>query len=185
VKICIDPGHGGHDSGAVGPTGLRESDVALAVGGLCLTMALADDWAIMGTRYTDRFVGLQERADIANAAQVDLFVSIHCNGFHKPSAHGFEVWTTRGQTKADPVASLMMAHLGRALPGETARMDLADGDPDKEGPLWVLRETHAPAVLVELGFITHAASESRMRSHEWRVKVARAIIDAANEWRGG
>jgi N-acetylmuramoyl-L-alanine amidase len=185
VKICIDPGHGGHDPGAIGPTGLRECDVALEIGGLALTMALADDWTILGTRYTDRFVGLQERADIANAAKADLLVSIHCNGFHKPGAQGFEVWTTRGQTKADPVASLMMTHLGRAMPGEPARMDLSDGDPDKEGNLCVLRESVCPAVLVEVGFITHPASEARMRGHAWRVRVARAIIDAANEWRGG
>jgi len=185
VKICVDPGHGGHDPGAIGPTGLRESDVALAIGGLVLTMALADGWAILGTRYADRFVGLQERADIANGAKADLLVSIHCNGAHNPGAHGFEVWTTRGQTRADPVASLMMTHLGRAMLGEIARMDLSDGDSDKEGNLCVLRESTCPAVLVETGFITNAESEARMRDHAWRVLVARAIVDAANEWARG
>ena len=181
-KVIFDAGHGGHDCGAVGLGGLRESDVTLQIAWLCATLALNAGWSIALTRSSDIFVGLHERADKANLSRCDAFVSIHCNAAANRSASGFEVWTTRGQTAADPLAESVLRQMGRAFPGEIARLDKTDGDGDKESGFAVLRETNAPAVLVEVGFISHPETEERMRSPEWIATAARAIVDALNAW---
>lgn len=183
LRVRFDAGHGGHDSGAVGPTGLRECDVALQIAGLCASMALADGWTIGFTRSRDVFVGLAQRADISNASKDDLFVSIHCNGYRRPIPLGYEVWTTKGQTESDRVAEHVLQRVGRTFPGTPARLDKSDGDGDKEGPLAVLRLTKCPAVLIEVEFITTPEGEALMRSGEWRARMARAIVDAINAWR--
>lgn len=181
-KVVFDAGHGGHDCGAVGQGGLRESDVTLRLAGLCAQFALEGGWSITMTRSSDVFVGLSERADRANLSRCDAFVSIHCNAAMNRTASGYEVWTTRGQTAADPLAESVLRHLGRAFPGEVARLDKTDGDGDKESGFAVLRETSAPAILVEVGFISHSGTEERMRSPEWIAAVARAIVAGLNSW---
>lgn len=80
TRIVIDPGHGGRDTGAIGPDGLEEKNVALDIG-LRLRRLLetqTDDRVFM-TRDTDVFIPLEERTAIANADHADLFISIHCN----------------------------------------------------------------------------------------------------------
>lgn len=79
-RVVLDPGHGGHDPGAVGPSGLREKDVTLDIAHRAAPL-LARELAIstLLTRDTDDFVALPERTARANAFQADLFISIHCN----------------------------------------------------------------------------------------------------------
>ncbi|MEO8058719.1 MAG: N-acetylmuramoyl-L-alanine amidase [Burkholderiales bacterium] len=93
VVVAIDPGHGGEDPGAVGPSGLREKDVVLAV-----ALQLRDrinalpNMRAMLTRDADFFVPLQERVHKARRVQADLFVSIHADAFLKPQARGASVF---------------------------------------------------------------------------------------------
>ena len=92
--IIIDPGHGGHDPGAIGPAGTREKDLVLAVakrlGGYI--NEFLPDVNVVYTRTDDTFVDLHERGRIANRAQGDLFISIHANGSTSRSAYGAEVF---------------------------------------------------------------------------------------------
>ena len=92
-RVALDPGHGGWDAGAIGPTGLREKDVALDVAHRAAP-ALAAELGIetMLTRDTDVFIELDERTARANAFQSDLFVSIHCNATDNGQASGVEVF---------------------------------------------------------------------------------------------
>jgi N-acetylmuramoyl-L-alanine amidase len=92
-RVTLDPGHGGWDAGAVGPTGLREKDVALDVAHRAAT-ALASDLGVdtMLTRDTDVFIPLEERTARANGFQSDLFLSIHCNATVDGHAKGLEVY---------------------------------------------------------------------------------------------
>ena len=92
-RVALDPGHGGWDSGAVGPTGLSEKDVALDVAHRAAP-ALASELGIetMLTRDTDNFIELDERTARANAFQSDLFISIHCNATENGHASGLEVF---------------------------------------------------------------------------------------------
>ena len=112
--ICIDPGHGGKDSGALGPSGLREKDVALTVA-LLLATELSRDAKIVLTRENDVFVELSERAAIANRAGADFFLSVHCNSGEPGSGEGFEVYTTPGLTAAAASNNLQFASSGTPL----------------------------------------------------------------------
>ncbi|HMD99917.1 MAG TPA: N-acetylmuramoyl-L-alanine amidase [Terriglobia bacterium] len=92
-RIVIDPGHGGHDTGTVGPHGLREKDLVLDVG-LRLRKLLEEKAGaeVIMTRSDDSFVRLEERTVIANQKDADLFVSIHANASRDASARGVETY---------------------------------------------------------------------------------------------
>lgn len=92
-KIVIDPGHGGHDTGTIGPNGLEEKDLVLDVGrrlGRLLEARLGAE--VVYTRKDDTFVPLETRTAIANQQRADLFVSIHANSSHDPEARGVETY---------------------------------------------------------------------------------------------
>ena len=103
VVVAIDPGHGGEDPGAIGPSGLREKDVVLAV-----ALQLRDrinsvpGMRAMLTRDADYFVPLHERVRKARRVQADLFVSIHADAFFTPAARGASVFalSANGATSA-------------------------------------------------------------------------------------
>jgi N-acetylmuramoyl-L-alanine amidase len=92
-KIVIDPGHGGHDTGTIGPNGLLEKDVALDVAkrlGRLLEARLGAE--VIYTRHDDTFIPLETRTAIANKERADLFVSIHANSSRDPNARGVETY---------------------------------------------------------------------------------------------
>jgi N-acetylmuramoyl-L-alanine amidase len=92
-KIVIDPGHGGHDTGTIGPNGLEEKDLVLEVGrrlGKLLETRLGAE--VVYTRKDDTFIPLETRTAIANQARADLFVSIHANSSHDADARGVETY---------------------------------------------------------------------------------------------
>jgi N-acetylmuramoyl-L-alanine amidase len=93
-RIVIDPGHGGHDTGTIGPHGLMEKD-------LCLDIALRlgrmieeklPNAQVVYTRKDDTFIPLEDRTAIANNAKADLFISIHANSSHDHAARGIETY---------------------------------------------------------------------------------------------
>ncbi len=92
-RIVIDAGHGGHDTGTIGPNGLMEKDlvldVALRLGRLLETRLGAD---VIYTRDDDTFIPLETRTAIANEHQADLFISVHANSSHDPAARGVETY---------------------------------------------------------------------------------------------
>jgi N-acetylmuramoyl-L-alanine amidase len=92
-KIVIDPGHGGHDTGTIGPNGLEEKDLVLEVGrrlGKMLETRLGAE--VVYTRKNDTFIPLETRTAIANQQRADLFISIHANSSHDPDARGVETY---------------------------------------------------------------------------------------------
>jgi N-acetylmuramoyl-L-alanine amidase len=92
-KIVIDPGHGGHDTGTIGPDGLQEKDLVLEVGrrlGKLLQTRLGAE--VVYTRKNDTFIPLETRTAIANKERADLFISIHANSSHDPDARGVETY---------------------------------------------------------------------------------------------
>ncbi len=101
-RIVIDAGHGGHDSGTLGPGGLEEKDVVLDVAlrlGRLLKDRLGAD--VIYTRSDDTFIPLETRTAIANQAQADLFISIHANSSPDADARGVEVYYLNFTTSAD------------------------------------------------------------------------------------
>ncbi|HET9101582.1 MAG TPA: N-acetylmuramoyl-L-alanine amidase [Acidobacteriaceae bacterium] len=104
-RIVIDAGHGGHDSGTIGPGGIEEKDIALHVAlrlGHLLQQRLGAD--VIYTRRTDRFVPLEQRTAIANAAHADLFLSIHANSSSDPEVRGVETYFLNFTASPDAMA---------------------------------------------------------------------------------
>ena len=117
VIVAIDPGHGGEDPGAIGPTGLREKDVVLTI-----ALKLRDrinsvpGMRAMLTRDADFFVPLHERVRKARRVQADLFVSIHADAFFTPAARGASVFAL-SETGATSAAARWMANKENAADG--------------------------------------------------------------------
>jgi N-acetylmuramoyl-L-alanine amidase len=123
-RIVIDAGHGGHDTGTIGPHGLMEKDLCLDVAqrlGALIEQKLpgAD---VVYTRNDDTFVPLEERTAIANRAQADLFISIHANSSHDGSARGVETYYLNFATTEE---SMEVASRENALSQESLH-DLQD-----------------------------------------------------------
>jgi N-acetylmuramoyl-L-alanine amidase len=78
-KIVIDPGHGGHDPGAIGPDGIREKNITLKIGKMLADKLRAMGFYVIMTRDKDVFIPLEERTAIANMSNADIFISIHAN----------------------------------------------------------------------------------------------------------
>ncbi len=92
-KIVIDPGHGGHDTGTIGPTGLEEKNVVLDVSKRLARLLRKDTGSdVILTRSSDVFIPLEERTAIANEKDADLFISIHANASHDHHARGIETY---------------------------------------------------------------------------------------------
>jgi N-acetylmuramoyl-L-alanine amidase len=117
--IAIDPGHGGRDTGAIGPNGLQEKDVVLDIG-LKLRRLIQERLGIrvVMTRTEDVFVPLEERTAIANRAKADFFISIHVNAAHRSQAQGFETYfLSREPSDSSARASAIRENLSVNLEG--------------------------------------------------------------------
>jgi N-acetylmuramoyl-L-alanine amidase len=122
--IAIDPGHGGRDTGAIGPNGLQEKDVVLDIG-LRLRRLIQERLGIrvVMTRTEDVFVPLEERTAIANRAKADFFVSIHVNAAHRSKAQGFETYflsrePSDSSARASAIRENLSVNLGGLRPKE-------------------------------------------------------------------
>lgn len=179
MRVCIDAGHGWAegtgDPGAIGPSGLLESDVTLMA-----ALAMAEHLVELGhevvlTRSSRAFVSLQQRTAIANDSDARLFVSIHCNAAANPLAHGSETLyyptSPSGQALAKRLQWALVEAGGRRDRGTKPR-----------GDLHVLKATRMPAALVELAFISNPDEERLLSSGQWVVEVARALGDAVHLW---
>jgi N-acetylmuramoyl-L-alanine amidase len=135
LTVVLDPGHGGHDTGAIGPTGLMEKDVVLDLA-LRLRRLIQDRLGlrVILTREEDVFIPLPERTAIANRAKADFFISLHVNGSTRRGAVGFETfYFSREPSDNDARASAQRENLtieGDAITGKDQasllKMTLAD-----------------------------------------------------------
>jgi N-acetylmuramoyl-L-alanine amidase len=117
-RVVIDPGHGGKDTGAVGPSGLAEKDVTLDVARRVARALAGQGIAVVLTRDDDRFVTLEERTARANASSADLFVSIHCNASEGRVRHGVETYVL--DTTNDEIALRVAARENATTPAASA-----------------------------------------------------------------
>lgn len=91
-RIVVDAGHGGHDPGAIGPRRIREKDVTLQISRRLAKRLRAEGFEVVLTRADDRYLALEERTALANAANADLFVSIHANAHPRRNRNGVETY---------------------------------------------------------------------------------------------
>lgn len=188
MRLCIDPGHGGKFNNAVG-NGLVEKDVVLTYAGHLRSQLEHLGHDVIMTRDADVELAddlnqdLIARVRIANDWGADAFVSLHCNGFTDPSANGFEVFTSPGQTNSDRLADEILESVGTAFPLVKMRRDFSDGDGDQEAKFVVLVKTKMPAVLIELGFLTNLNDATRIKSAVAMADFTLATTDAIETYR--
>lgn len=120
ARVVLDPGHGGHDPGAIGPTGLQEKDVTLAIAHKVAPVLAKQGLSVMLTRDDDRFVTLEERTARANAFGADLFVSVHCNAAEVRTKKGIETYVL--DTAASEVANRIAARENATSRAATAEL---------------------------------------------------------------
>jgi len=169
MYITIDPGHSGPFEPGACFGNLLECDVvldiSLALAGLL--RASGHDVLLTRTTHIDND-GLSFRAQMANQQPADLFISIHCNAFHKPEANGTEVFhypgSVRGAYLADCIRKQIVSCIGTRDRGT------------KQEQFQVLRQTNAPAVLVECGFITNDCDRRTFDLPAGRAAYAVAIF---------
>ncbi|MDR7556549.1 MAG: N-acetylmuramoyl-L-alanine amidase family protein [Armatimonadota bacterium] len=163
--VAIDAGHGGRDTGAIGPTGLLEKDVVLDISLRAREALVRAGVRVVMTRETDVFVDLSERARLARRQGATVFVSIHANASVRATASGAETYYLAPQSQA--LAKMIQDELAR-IPG------LADRG-IKTANFLVLREAEIPAVLVEVAYISNPDEEARLRTPAFRQQLADAI----------
>lgn len=172
--VVLDPGHGGGNPGAVGPNGVSESNVNLAVA-LKVRKLLENKGAkVVMTRSTDRYVAapgsslgqeLQARLDIADANKADIFVSIHSNSNEDENIQG--TMTFYNASSAKPLAESVQKTLIKATGAEDKGVETAT--------FYVLRNASMPSVLVEMGFISNGQEEQKLNNSSYQDKIAQGI----------
>lgn len=151
LKLFFDPGHGGRDSGAVAHN-LLEKDVNLEIASIVGSKILEEfEVQILYSRTTDIRVTLRERARMANAAEADLFVSFHSNGFTNSSPNGYEDFIL---IQPNPRSIEIREILHEFFASVWEKHKRANRG-KKRADFSVLRNVTMPAVLIENGFITN------------------------------
>jgi len=164
----LDPGHGIDTAGKRSPLWddgrqLEEWEFNRAIVRRILALCRAGDVAAVDIVHDEVDVPLGERVQrahtIADASNLPcVYLSIHANA---GGGTGWEVWTSRGQTGSDALASVFARHATAYMPDMVVRCDYSDGDPDKESSFYVLRRTRMDALLVELAFMDRLDPDCR------------------------
>ncbi len=166
--IVIDAGHGGKDPGAVG-TKTQEKILTLKASKMLEAELQKQGFKVYMTRSTDEYVGLYDRAAIANDLDATLFISVHINAFTNSSVSGIEVFYGDESLKSDKgLAKSIQTELVKAL-------GAVDRNIGSKPRLVVLQETKMTSVLAELGFITNPEEQDKMMSEAYLQKAAEAM----------
>lgn len=170
IKLCFDYGHGGNDPGAM-YKGRKEKEDTLKIGLAVAELLRRHGIEIDETRDTDIAKSLRERSNFENRKKYDYFISFHRNAFKPEKAAGIETYTYIHQTQK---AKSMAERIQRRLVG----IDFTDRGV-KKANFHVLRETKAPAVLMEIGFVDHTKDNELFDSRfdQIVIAIAKAILE--------
>ena len=166
--IVIDPGHGGEDNGAVWGYA-EEDDINLSVAYLLRCELRLRGYVVQMTRERDERVSLSERVQFAKTVQADLFLSIHCDAFHKTTARGMSthIYPNCSQRTKDFAESIQNALISR-FPQHINRGI-------RQSNFYVLRKTVMPAILIECEFLSNLETRKFLREPENQLGLAQAI----------
>lgn len=179
TKIVIDPGHGGKDPGCIGKIS-REKDVALDVS-LELGQILKEylpDVEVYYTRSDDRFIGLYERAKLANVNDADLFISIHCNADPQKRAYGTESWVM-GINKSDQNLEEVVIRENSVILMEEDHVENYDGFDPKSPESYILFNLYQSAYInnsLNLAGKIESQFKNRVSRHSRGVKQAGFLV---------
>ena len=164
--IVIDAGHGGRDSGA-SHGDLEEKTPALSIALMLAGLLEAAGKNVFLTRDTDEFISLQRRSELANKANAHIFISIHHNGHTDVSANGIETYHYPGSDKGQEYAQSIQQSLVDNLNLRNRGV--------KQATFSVLKYTRAPAVLLEIGFISNKEEREKLKNCDFLFKAAKSI----------
>jgi N-acetylmuramoyl-L-alanine amidase len=221
ITIVVDPGHGGGETGAVGPAGLQEKEVTLQIARrLAAAIPKVISSRVVLTRDSDSAISLDDRTSLANHEKANLFLSLHANSSRAAGAHGSETYYlsldstdrlseevarrenqpllggagTEPATRENPDLDFILwdlaqsAHinessrLAEAIQTQLNVVSKTENRGIKQAPFRVLSGAAMPAVLVEVGFISHPEQEKQLRSAAFQESVAGAIAKAVGDF---
>jgi N-acetylmuramoyl-L-alanine amidase len=176
IKILLDPGHGGKESGAAGPTGYLEKDVNLVVSKLLREELIKRGATVVMTRETDEEVSLAERQAIINREEPAIALSIHYNAL--PDAGDAENTKGVGMFWYHPQAHSLAVFMHNYLVDKLGRPSY--------GVFWnnlaLTRPAAAPSVLLELGFMSNPNEFEWVTNPQEQKKLAKTLADGITEW---
>lgn len=175
--VCIDAGHGAHDSGAVGAKlKLKEKDQALKTAMILADQLVNEGCNVIMTRTDDRYLELKARAAIANENQADVFISVHYNSASSKSASGIIIFHHGNSSVGKLLAQCISQKV--ATKGQLAnRGAVSDFAVAKSKGFSVLRNTTMVGVLLELGFLSNSSDEAKIQSDEFKREVCRGVVE--------
>ena len=183
--VYLDAGHGGYDPGA-SYFGISEKSLTLAIQSRVKAKLEAEGYQVMTTRTSDTYVDLTDRSRAANASESDIFVSIHINASGSSAAQGIETYYYQPYAEypsrinatyhANPTRLSMSDTLANAIQSSLINATGAQNQGVKRQTFAVLRETTAPAVLLELGFLSNPQEAARLNTSAYQETLANAIV---------
>ena len=210
--VVVDPGHGGDQTGAIGPCQLKEKDLTLEISTrLARILHTSGKVKVLLTRTTDRDVQLRRRVELANKVNANLFLSIHANASKDTSRHGVETYFLSHRSSNRRIARTMLRENRgvHSLPRKKtsainhilAKMEQNSSHRESQkaaihfehqiqkslkikgrgvfqAPFLVLLKARMPAVLIEMGFITHTRECRKFKQDEYQEQMARAIASS-------
>lgn len=220
LRVAVDAGHGGKMAGAAGPNGLSEAQICLQVAKRVQVALEKAGMEVVMTRTTDVDLSLGDRVARANAAKVDLFLSLHANSMPtrrlKAKAQGVEtfflsvaasgdlarrtadrenaeVGHIQQKTRVDPLQLILADLVKTEAHADSSRLAYAvhqkviaaTGAEDRgvqQAPFFVLNGVQSPAILLELGFISHPEESQRLKDPKYQDKLAQAIVEGVKHY---
>ena len=189
--VYLDAGHGGYDPGA-SYFGISEKSLTLAIQSRVKAKLEAEGYQVVTTRTSDTFVDLTDRSRAANASESDIFVSIHINASGSSAAQGIETYyyqpfaeypsRINAAYHANPTRLSMSDTLANAIQSSLINATGAQNQGVKRRTFAVLRETTAPAVLLELGFLSNPQEAARLTTSAYQETLANAIVSGIKRY---
>ncbi|MBU1869131.1 MAG: N-acetylmuramoyl-L-alanine amidase [Candidatus Omnitrophica bacterium] len=168
-KAVIDPGHGGHDPGAIGRTGLKEKEVNLDIAKRLANLLRSAGVEVLMTRTSDRFIPLPDRIGMANSANADLFISVHANANPSRKLCGFEVYYV-APSVSDSSRAVSAA---KSAPLHIESSCFASNSHNLKAIVWDMIFTQARAESIELSRSICRSTDANMDVRIIGVKAAR------------
>ena len=183
--VYLDAGHGGYDPGA-SYFGISEKSLTLAIQSHVKAKLESEGYQVVTTRTSDTYVDLTDRSRAANASESDIFVSIHINASGSSASQGIETYYYQPYAEypsrinatyhANPTRLSMSDTLANAIQSSLINATGAQNQGVKRQTFAVLRETTAPAVLLELGFLSNPQEAARLNTSAYQETLANAIV---------
>ena len=170
-KVVIDAGHGGTDAGAIGG-GTYEKDITLDVAKRVEDLLKKSGFAVLMTRPNDAYVSLQDRVAMSENYNPDIFVSIHVNSSVRPEITGVE--THYYHQESMTLAQTVHSSLASAVDSPNRGLF--------KSKFYVINHTTAPAILVEIGFISNSAERAQLVGEKRKQATAKAIADGVKNY---